>query len=184
MSNAACQITSGFTLGCRENVGSIKQIYILSGSVTSVGDASEGLINSISGSGVFYTYELFRETSDYTENVTVAPENGTVVYDQTVNAVFFKMQTATRNQIKVLAQNPTIRMIVETNNETNTSKYVYVGEEYGVQLLTSAGGTGTLFGDRNGYTLTFTGREPNPASFISASNETELLASLSGITIS
>ena len=180
----ACDITSGFTLGCRDNVGSIKQIYILSGSVTSVTDASEGLINSISGSGIFYTFELFRETSDYAENVTVAPENGTVVYEQTVNAVFFKMQTSTRNQIKVLAQNPDIKMIVETNNTDNTSKYVYVGEEYGVQLLSSAGGTGTLFGDRNGYTLTFTGREPNPAAFVSASTETELTALLSGITIS
>lgn len=180
----ACDISSGFTLGCRDNVGSIKQIYILSGSVTSVNDASEGLINGITGSGTFYTFELFRETSDYAENVTVAPENGTVVYEQTVNAVFFKMQTSTRNQIKVLAQNPNIKMIVETNNTDTTSKYVYVGEEYGVQLLTSAGGTGTLFGDRNGYTLTFTGREPNPAAFVSASNETQLTARLSGITIS
>jgi hypothetical protein len=41
-----------------------------------------------------------------------------------------------------------------------------------------------LFGDRNGYTLTFTGREPNPAAFVSASTETELTARLSGITIS
>ena len=180
----ACDITSGFSLGCLDNVGSIKQIYILSGSVTSTTDASEGLIDAISGSGTFYTFELFRETSDYAETVTVAPENGTVVYEQTVNAVFFKMQTSTRNQIKVLAQNPDIKMIVETNNTDNTSKYVYVGEEYGVQLLTSAGGTGTLFGDRNGYTLTFTGREPTPASFVSASNETQLLATLSGITIS
>ena len=180
---STCDITSGFTLGCRDNVGSIKQIYILSGSVDAVTDASEGLINDLSGSGVFYTFELFRETSDYAENVTVAPENGTVVYEQTVNAVFFKMQTSTRNQIKVLAQNPTIRMIVETNNTDNTSKYVYVGEDYGMQLLTSAGGTGTLFGDRNGYTLTFTGREPAPASFISASNATELAAALTGITI-
>ena len=179
----ACDITSGFTLGCRDNVGSIKQIYILSGSVSSVSDASEGLINAITGSGNFYTFELFRETSDYAENVTVAPENGTVVYEQTVNAVFFKMQTSTRNQIKVLAQNPTIRMIVETNNAGVDSQYVYVGEEYGVQLLSSAGGTGTLFGDRNGYTLTFTGREPNPAAFVSASSETELTALLSGITI-
>jgi len=180
----SCDITSGFTLGCRDNVGSIKQIYILSGSVTNVTDASEGLIQTITGSGTFFTFELFRETSDYAENVTVAPENGTVVYEQTVNAVFFKLQTATRNQIKVLAQNPNIKMIVETNNVGNTSQYVYVGEEYGVQLLTSAGGTGTLFGDRNGYTLTFTGREPNPASFVSASSETQLLARLSGITIS
>jgi hypothetical protein len=36
----ACDITSGFTLGCRDNVGSIKQIYILSGSVTIVNDGS------------------------------------------------------------------------------------------------------------------------------------------------
>ena len=141
---ATCDITSGFSLGCRDNVGSIKQIYILSGSVASVGDASEGLINSISGSGTFYTFELFREASDYAENVTVAPENGTVVYEQTVNAVFFKMQTSLRNQIKVLAQNPTIRMIVETNNAGVNSQYVYVGEEYGMQLLTSAGQTDDL----------------------------------------
>jgi hypothetical protein len=64
-----------------------------------------------------------------------APENGTVVYEQTVNAVFFKMQTSTRNQIKVLAQNPTIRMIVETNNAGVDSQYVYVGEEYGMQFI-------------------------------------------------
>ena len=79
-----CDITSGFTLGCRDNVGSIKQIYILSGSVTNVTDVSEGLISGITGSGQFYTFELFRETSDYAENVTVAPENGTVVYEGTV----------------------------------------------------------------------------------------------------
>jgi hypothetical protein len=179
----SCDITSGFTLGCRDNTGGVKSIYILSGSVTSVTDASEGLISLISGSGTFYNFELFRQTSDFTEEVAVTPENGTVVYNQTMNAVFFKLQTSTRNQIKVLAQNPDIKMIVETNNFTNTSRYLYVGEEYGVQLLTGTGGTGTAFSDRNGYALTFTGVEPNPSSFISASNATELLARLSGITL-
>jgi len=179
----SCDITSGFTLGCRDNTGGVKSIYILSGSVTSVTDASEGLISVISGSGTFYNFELFRQTSDFTEEVAVTPENGTVVYNQTMNAVFFKLQTSTRNQIKVLAQNPDIKMIVETNNFTNTSRYLYVGEEYGVQLLTGTGGTGTAFSDRNGYALTFTGVEPNPSSFISASNATELAAVMSGITL-
>lgn len=179
----ACDITSGFTLGCRDNTGGVKSIYILSGSVTNVVDASEGLISEITGSGTFYNFELFRQTSDFTEEVAVTPENGTVVYNQTMNAVFFKLQTSTRNQIKVLAQNPDIKMIVETNNFTNTSRYLYVGEEYGVQLLTGTGGTGTAFSDRNGYALTFTGVEPNPSSFISASNATELLAVMSGITL-
>jgi hypothetical protein len=108
----SCDITSGFTLGCRDNTGGVKSIYILSGSVTNVVDASEGLINAISGSGTFYNFELFRQTSDFTEEVAVTPENGTVVYNQTMNAVFFKLQTSTRNQIKVLAQNPDIKMIV------------------------------------------------------------------------
>jgi hypothetical protein len=179
----SCDITSGFTLGCRDNTGGVKSIYILSGSVTSVTDASEGLISVISGSGTFYNFELFRQTSDFAEEVAVTPENGTVVYNQTMNAVFFKLQTSTRNQIKVLAQNPDIKMIVETNNFTNTSRYLYVGEEYGVQLLTGTGGTGTAFSDRNGYALTFTGVEPNPSSFISASNATELAAVMSGITL-
>jgi hypothetical protein len=179
----ACDITSGFTLSCRDNTGGVKSIYILSGSVTNVVDASEGLISAITGSGTFYNFELFRQTSDFSEEVAVVPENGTVVYNQTMNAVFFKLQTSTRNQIKVLAQNPDIKMIVETNNFTNTSRYLYVGEEYGVQLLTGTGATGTAFSDRNGYALTFTGVEPNPSSFISASNATELLARMSGITL-
>ena len=178
-----CLISQSFALDCKDAVGGVKSIYILSGSVTSVTDASEGLISVISGSGTFYNFELFRQTSDFTEEVAVTPENGTVVYNQTMNAVFFKLQTSTRNQIKVLAQNPDIKMIVETNNFTNTSRYLYVGEEYGVQLLTGTGGTGTAFSDRNGYALTFTGVEPNPSSFISASNETQLLARLSGITL-
>ena len=179
----SCDIISGFTLGCRDNTGGIKSVYILSGSVSSVVDASEGLINAVSGSGTFYNFELFRQTSDYSEEVAVVPENGTVVYNQTANLSFFKLQTSLRNQVKVLAQNPTIRMIVETNNSDDTSKYIYVGEEYGMQLLSGTGATGTAFSDKNGYSLTFTGVEPLPASFISASNATELAAVLSNFTL-
>jgi hypothetical protein len=31
----------------------------------------------------------------------------------------------------------------------------------GMQLLSGTGATGTAFGDLNGYSLTFTGQEPN-----------------------
>ena len=30
---STCDITSGFTLGCRDNTGGLKNIYILSGSI-------------------------------------------------------------------------------------------------------------------------------------------------------
>jgi hypothetical protein len=178
---STCDITSGFTLGCRDNSGGIKNLYILSGSISSVADESEGLINSISGSGEFFQFELFRQTSDFSEAISSTPENGTVFYEQTVNATFFKLQSATRNQVRVLAKNPDLKIIVETNNGSvdGVGRYWLLGEENGVQLLSGTGQTGTAFGDLNGYTLTFTGQEPEPASEISGS----LSGVVSGITV-
>jgi hypothetical protein len=177
----SCDITSGFTLGCRDNTGGIKNLYILSGSITSVADVSEGLIGGITGSGEFFKFELFRQTSDFSEAISATPENGTVFYEQTVNAVFFKLQSSTRNQVKVLAQNPNLKIIVETNNgsEDGIGKYWLLGEDNGMQLLSGTGATGTSFGDLSGYTLAFTGQEPNPSSEISGS----LAGALSGITL-
>ena len=177
----SCDITSGFTLGCRDNTGGIKNLYILSGSITSVVDVSEGLIQTISGSGEFFKFELFRQTSDFSEAISATPENGTVFYEQSVNAVFFKLQSSTRNQVKVLAQNPNLKVIVETNNgsEDGIGRYWLLGEENGMQLLSGTGATGTSFGDLSGYSLTFTGQEPSPSSEISGS----LAGALSGITL-
>ena len=178
---STCDITSGFTLGCRDNTGGITNLYILSGSITTVDTASEGLISGITGSGEFFKFELFRQTSDYSEAITSTPENGTVFYEQTVNAVFFKLQSSTRNQVKVLAQNPNLKVIVETNNGTvdGVGRYWLLGEDRGMQLLSGTGATGTAYGDLNGYSLTFTGQEPNPASEISGS----LVDAMSGITV-
>ena len=178
---STCDITSGFSLGCRDNVGGITNLYILSGSIDTVSTVSEGLIDAISGSGEFYKFELFRQTSDYSEAITSTPENGTVFYEQTVNAVFFKLQSSTHNQVKVLAQNPNLKVIVETNNGTvdGVGRYWLLGEDRGLQLLSGTGASGTAYGDLNGYNLTFTGQEPNPASEISGS----LAGVLSGITL-
>ena len=165
---STCDITSGFTLGCRDNVGGITNLFILSGSITDVTDVSEGLIGGITGSGEFFKYELFRQTSDFTEAITATPENGTVYYEQTANAVFFKLQSSTRNQIKVLAQNPNLKVIVQTNNGTvdGVGQYWLLGQERGMQLLSGTGQTGVEFSSLNGYNLSFTGQEPNPASEI------------------
>lgn len=177
----ACDITAGFSLGCRDNAGGIKTLYILSGSVSSITESS-GEITDIDGSGVFYQFDLTRGTSDFTETINGSTENGTVFYESTVNAVFLKMQSALRNQMKVLAQNPDLKLVVETNNAgTEGDKFFYVGEVYGAQLNGGQGQTGTAIGDANGYTLTFTAQEPNPAIPVSGSVLSDVLT---GITIS
>jgi hypothetical protein len=179
----ACDITSGFQLGCRDNTGGLKSIYILSGSISSI-SGSQGLITSISGSGVWYEFQLFRQTSNYSEELVATPENGTIVYNQTCNAVFFKMQTSVRNQVRVLAQNPNLAIIIETQNgsETGAARWFLMGQVNGSQLLSGTAQTGTAFSDLNGYNLVFSGNEPNPASEVSGSAST-FSGSLSGMTI-
>lgn len=176
----SCDISSGFVLGCRDNTGGIKNLYILSGSITAT-NGTEGLITSITGSGTFYKFELFRQTSNYSETINSTPENGTVFYEQSVTAVFFKLQSATRNKVKVLAQNPDLKIVVETNNGASdgVGQFFLIGQDTGAQLVNGTSATGTAFGDLNGYTLTFTSQEPEPASEIDGFAS----AILSGITI-
>ena len=179
----ACDITSGFQLGCRDSMGGLRQIYILSGSVSSVTGANNGLLTAISGSGTFFLFELAKNTGDFTETINSSIENGTVYYEQVVNAPFQKLQSSTRNQVKVLAQNPDLKIIVETNNGTEDGgigKFFYLGQENGMTLSGGTGQMGTAFADLSGYTLTFTGDEPFPASEVSGSVLTSVL---SGITV-
>ena len=176
---STCDIVSGFTLGCRDNTGGLKNIYILSGSIGST-SGTEGLISVISGSGIFYKFEFTRQTGDFTETINASLENGTIFYEQTVNAPFHKLQSSTRNQIRTLAKNPDISMIVETNNSEGGTVFFLLGESRGLSLSGGQAQTGTAFGDLQGYTLTFTGQEPEPASALSGSS---LAGVLAGITV-
>jgi len=57
------------------------------------------------------------------------------------------LQTSIRNQVKVLAQNPDLKIVVETNNssEDNIGKFFYVGRYRGATLSGGSGTTGTAF---------------------------------------
>ena len=182
----ACDITSGFSLGCRDNVGGISNIYILSGSITTIDTASAGLINGITGSGVFYKFEQEKNVGDFTETPTPSLENGTVFYDQAVNVSFHKLQASIRNQVKTLAQNTNLKVVVETNNGLESAysgRYFLIGRFRGAAVSAGTGQTGTAFGDANQYSLTFKGLEPEPAFEVQSSDGT-LGAALDGITVS
>ena len=94
------------------------------------------------------------------------------------------MQTSVRNQVRVLAQNPSLEIIIETQNgsENGAARWFLMGQVNGAQLLSGTSQTGTAFSDLNGYNLIFSGNEPNPASEVSGSSSS-FTGSLSGITI-
>jgi len=186
----ACDITSGFQLTCRDNTGGLKAIYILGQSasvapaIDSIVTDADQVVTEIVGTGSWYQFQLFRQTSNYSEELVATPENGTIVYNQTATAVFFKMQTATRNQVKVLAQNPNLKIIIETQNgsEDGEARWWLMGQVNGAQLLSGTTQTGTAFSDLNGYNLVFSGNEPNPAIEVSGS-ATTFAATLTGMDI-
>lgn len=180
----ACDISSGFELACRDNSGGIRNVYILSGSIGSITEASEGLISAISGSGTYFKFELTKNTGDLTETPTPSLENGTVFYEQTLNISLHKLQASIRNNVKVLAQNPDLSIIVETNNGNETpytGRFFLLGRYRGVTLSGGTAATGTAFGDSNAYALTFQGLEPEPMDEIQTSDGT--LDFLQGINV-
>lgn len=179
----ACDLTSGFSLACRDNVGGIKNVYILSGSVTTV-TAASGAISDLSGDGVFFKFELPRNVGDFSETPTPSLENGTVFYSQVTNIALSKLQASIRNQVKVLAQNPDLKLVIETENgsDDNVGQFFYSGRYRGATLTGGAGTSGTAMGDANQYALTFEATEPYPAEEITTSGA--LTDALTGITVS
>jgi len=69
-----------------------------------------------------------------------------------------------RNEILLLAKNR-LAIAIQDNNDT----YRLYGRTNGLRLNEGTAGTGTAWGDRNGYALTFSGNEAELAPFVQAS---------------
>jgi hypothetical protein len=177
MSFSSCYVTSNVCKGCRDAVGGIKSVYIVAGCVTGITENGTQEILTVGATGgTVYQYQVEKNTSNFVETITASLENGTVVYQQTVNLVFLKLQQSTRNQIKLLAQNTDMKVFVETNE----GSIFYLGEDFGMALASGTAESGTAFADRNGYTIVLEGFEKEPAKKLAGS----LSSTLVGLSLS
>ena len=160
----ACDITSGFTLDCNDSNGGIEKIFIANGPVQSITETS-GTISAITVGGSaltpsdFFAFQVPRQTSSFTETINVSNENGTVFYDQALTMILNKMEAAKRDQILLLSQNNEMVVVFKDNND----KYFSVGIQRGAYMTAGTSVSGVAYGDRNGYELTFSGMEEQPA---------------------
>ena len=154
-----CALTSGYQLDCKDNAGGILEVYFIErGAVTSISEASGVVTGLTKAPGKrFWKYELPKETGSLTENMTGNIQNGTVFYASELKIVVNKLNVAVRNEIKLLAQ-ATMIAVAKDNN----GKYWLIGRTSGIDLTTGVLGTGTAFGDRSGFDMTFSGSEPEP----------------------
>ena len=163
---ACSNLSSGLTLGCDNNIGGIKAIYITEKSnVTSVSLSSPGdEISTISMSGQFYEFEFNKNTSSYTEELASDQAAGRDLYTQTVTLVLNRREKTKRDKLILLAQRENLLIMVKDQNDV----IWYFGETNGMNLTTSAGGSGVAKTDANQYVLTFVGDEPSPANTMTA----------------
>lgn len=172
----ACNLTAGIALGCRDNVGGLKTMWITDyTNIASITQNTGDTITQISGTGTFYEFELIRTSSQHTETVNASLENATVFYQGETVTFFAKLEQAKRNILKTLAQSQRLAIVIEDNN----GDYFYLGQTYGCYVTAGTSVTGLNLGDRAGYNVTFGYLEPNPMNQLSGALSTVV----AGITV-
>ena len=160
-----CTIIEGITLDCRQGAGGIKKLYLTEFANVSTITSSSGSVTAITmASGKkFWTVEVELEDAQLNEDATVSIENGTTFYAQTLTFSVYKMTAKNRNIVRLLTQN---RLMVIAQDADDV--YHLLGETRAMHLTASASTTGKAMGDKNGYSITLTGKEPLPANKVNS----------------
>ena len=161
----ACALTQGYTLDCKDSIGGLTTVYFAPWEDLATVTQASGVVTTLTmdATKVFYKYDLVKESSNFAEAVNTNVQNGTVFYTQTLEIILNKLQVNTRNEILLLAKNRLAVIAVD-----NQGDKWFLGVSYGLDLTGGGSATGTAFGDRSGYTLTFTGNEKELAPKVSA----------------
>lgn len=156
----ACALTQGYSLDCRDSAGGVKSVYFIEIDNVSGITSATGTVSAISkaNNGRFWKYNLKRNTAEAMEEYQDSSENGTSFHNQTISMVLHKQQASLRNEILLLAQNRLMAVVEDRNG-----KYWLYGKENGLERSGGSAKTGKAMGDLNGYELTFTGTEKDPA---------------------
>jgi hypothetical protein len=160
MSNIDCLLTQGFSVGCRDNTGGIKKVYLGNWENLTYTEDAEGIITNItdaSGNFALYEYMLQKNISSLTENISMEPANETVTYSPEVMIVLNKLDTAKRNELALIAKSLTIAIVEDLNGA-----FWIVGKGRGLDLSSAIRQTGAASSDRNGTEFTLIGTEAEP----------------------
>jgi hypothetical protein len=162
----SCNLTAGRNEVCKESVGGLAGVYFVNytGSLANVTDGdSDALISTLPSGLTAYYYDL-KGTSAYTETVNTSRENGTTFFSQELVLNLKKLTNEMTTQLKLMAYGRPQIFVHTMNGET-----LLVGQREGADVTGGTIQTGAAMGDLFGYSVTFTGQEKFPASFISGS---------------
>ena len=162
----ACELTTGFTLGCLEGIGGVKEILItnytdpVSGNDFISGVSYDAVTGEVDGlpTWTIYRYVPFRNSGSYVETVQKNLETGTLFFSQEVGWTFGKLNQDMRNEFLLVAK---AKMIVFVR--TNDDQILLVGVGEGAQLTAGTVQSGQQKADLMGYQVTLIAEELSPA---------------------
>ena len=156
----ACELTTGFTLGCLEGIGGVREVLIANFDDFTSGITCDAVTGEVDGlpTATLYRYVPFRNSGSYIETVNKNLETGTLYFSQEVGWTFGKLNQDMRNEFLNVAK---AKMIVFIR--TNDDQILMVGSGEGSQLTAGTVQSGQQKADLMGYQVTTTAEELVPA---------------------
>jgi hypothetical protein len=162
-------LTKGRGLDCNRTAGGIKAIFFgvydeFDDPISTTGIVqSAGEITDIEMTGNdLYRYILPLGTATVSEAITGSTENGSIFYAPTVTIMLNGLSKEDQNQIKLLAATKVVIFAQLNAQLSGKDVIIGLGVTNGMNLNSGTIDSGAAFGDRSGYSLTFTGMEPLP----------------------
>jgi hypothetical protein len=162
-------LTKGRGLDCNRTAGGIKAVFFgvydqFDDPISTTGIVqSAGEITDIEmGGNDLYRYILPLGTATVSEAITGSTENGSIFYAPTVTIMLNGLSKEDQNQIKLLAATKVVIFAQLNAQLSGKDVIIGLGVTNGMNLNSGTIDSGAAFGDRNGYSLTFTGMEPLP----------------------
>jgi hypothetical protein len=155
----SCLLTQGYSIPCK-GIAGVQAVYIgeWNGGTASggIGYTTSGLtITGFTGATVsFYEFQQPIETGSLTETGNFNVQNGTAYYDQVVEITTHNIDANLIGQVNTLGRGRWRIVVLDVNGN-----FFLIGKQNPVMVTAVAGGLGKAYGDLNGYTITFTGKE-------------------------
>lgn len=154
-----CVLTANIAGSCKDGVAGIKKLWAIEQTALATQTESGGVLTglTLAASKNFFSWGFAKDSAEFKSITNPSIENGTTFWQHQVMLGFWKVETAKRNEIKLAAVAPLTMIVLDYNGQ-----YWILGKDRGLDLQAGAeAASGRLLGDKNGYTLSFMGDEPD-----------------------
>lgn len=160
----ACILSQGRGVQCNDSIGGID--FIEFAEIDSLGaityDVTDtDVITAFSGTPTWYKYELNSSANNYVENIISDFDAGTTYFEQVLTLSLKRLDAQTTKEVKLMAYGLNHVRITTRNGDVFIMGLLKGAKVTAGTSNTSGGG----LGDFQGYNLTISGAEKNPANW-------------------